>query len=429
MAAEALLARGVGVDIYDAMPSFGRKFLMAGKSGLNISHAEDFDVFLSRYHGDTRLQGMVRAFGPAEIVTWMEGLGIAAHTGPTGRVFPEMMKASPLLRAWLVRLQDAGAVLHPKHRWQGWNADGALVFDAPEGAVTAAPDATVLALGGASWKRLGSDGAWAPLLAAKGAGTVPFGPSNCGFLVDWSNHVKEKFAGAPVKSVRLSVDGQETRSEFVITQRGVESGGIYTVSTALVDGLRRDGAATLLQETRSEFVITQRGVESGGIYTVSTALVDGLRRDGAATLLVDLLPDMDVPAIVAKLERPRGKQSMSNHLRKSLGISGVKLALLHEAARGVLPDHKVTLARLIKAVPIKVTGTAPLDEAISTTGGVAWDALDDALMLRQLPGVFCAGEMIDWDAPTGGYLITACMATGKAAGEGAADWLQTASSL
>ena len=390
MAAEALLARGVGVDIYDAMPSFGRKFLMAGKSGLNISHAEDFDVFLSRYHGDTRLQGMVRAFGPAEIVTWMEGLGIAAHTGPTGRVFPEMMKASPLLRAWLVRLQDAGAVLHPKHRWQGWNADGALVFDAPEGAVTAAPDATVLALGGASWKRLGSDGAWAPLLAAKGAGTVPFGPSNCGFLVDWSNHVKEKFAGAPVKSVRLSVDGQETRSEFVITQRGVES---------------------------------------GGIYTVSTALVDGLRRDGAATLLVDLLPDMDVPAIVAKLERPRGKQSMSNHLRKSLGISGVKLALLHEAARGVLPDHKVTLARLIKAVPIKVTGTAPLDEAISTTGGVAWDALDDALMLRQLPGVFCAGEMIDWDAPTGGYLITACMATGKAAGEGAADWLQTASSL
>ncbi|MEH6488655.1 TIGR03862 family flavoprotein [Hyphomonas oceanitis] len=390
MAAEALLARGVGVDIYDAMPSFGRKFLMAGKSGLNISHAEDIDVFLSRYRSDARLQDMVRAFGPAQVVTWMEALGIAAHTGPTGRVFPEMMKASPLLRAWLVRLQDAGAVLHPKHRWKGWNADGALVFDAPQGTVTAAPDATVLALGGASWKRLGSDGAWACLLDAKGVGTVPFGPSNCGFLVDWSNHMKEKFAGAPVKSVRLSVGGQETRSEFVITQRGVES---------------------------------------GGIYTLSAVLVDGLRRDGAATLLVDLLPDMDVPAVVAKLERPRGKQSMSNHLRKSLGISGVKLALLHEAARGVLPDHKVTLARLIKAVPIKVTGTAPLDEAISTIGGVAWDALDNALMLRELPGVFCAGEMIDWDAPTGGYLITACMATGQAAGNGAADWLQTASSL
>ena len=390
MAAEALLARGVGVDIHDAMPSFGRKFLMAGKSGLNISHAEDIDVFLSRYRGDARLQAIVRAFGPAHVVAWMEGLGIAAHTGPTGRVFPEMMKASPLLRAWLVRLQDAGAVLHPKHRWQGWNADGALVFDAPEGGVTVAPDATVLALGGASWKRLGADGAWAPLLAAKGAGTVPFGPSNCGFLVDWSSHMREKFAGAPVKSVRLSAGGDETRTEFVITQRGVES---------------------------------------GGIYTLSSALVEGLRLEGAATLLVDLLPDMDVPAIVAKLERPRGKQSMSNHMRKSLGISGVKLALLHEAARGVLPDHKVTLARLIKAVPIRITGTAPLDEAISTTGGVAWDALDDALMLRQVPGVFCAGEMIDWDAPTGGYLITACMATGKAAGEGAADWLQTASSL
>jgi len=390
MAAEALLARGVSVDIYDAMPSFGRKFLMAGKSGLNISHAEDLDGFLSRYRSDARLQDMVRAFGPGEIMGWMQALGIAAHTGPTGRVFPEMMKASPLLRAWLVRLQEAGAVLHPKHRWQGWNADGALVFDAPEGPVTVAPDATVLALGGASWKRLGSDGAWGPLLEAKGAQTVPFGPSNCGFLVDWSNHMKEKFAGAPVKSVRLSVDGQETRSECVITQRGVES---------------------------------------GGIYTLSAALVDGLRRDGTATLLVDLLPDMDVPAIVAKLERPRGKQSMSNHLRKSLGISGVKLALLHEAVHGVLPDHAVTLARLIKAVPIQITGTAPLDEAISTTGGVAWDALDQALMLRELPGVFCAGEMIDWDAPTGGYLITACMASGKAAGDGAADWLQKASSL
>jgi len=388
MAAEALTSRGVDVDIYDAMPSFGRKFLMAGKSGLNISHAEDRDVFLSRYRGDARLKDMVRAFGPAEIVDWMEGLGIAAHTGPTGRVFPEMMKASPLLRAWLVRLQEAGAVLHARHRWQGWDEGGALVFGTPDGEVTARPDATILALGGASWKRLGSDGAWATLLAAKGIGVASFGPSNCGFLVDWSDHMREKFSGTPVKAVRLSADGMETRSECVITQRGVES---------------------------------------GGIYTLSAALVDALSRDGVATLFADLLPDMAVPAVVAKLERPRGKQSMSNHLRKSLGISGVKLALLHEAARGVLPDHKVTLARLIKAVPIKITGTAPLDEAISTTGGVAWDVLDNALMLRELSGVFCAGEMIDWDAPTGGYLITACMATGKAAGNGAANWLQASS--
>jgi uncharacterized flavoprotein (TIGR03862 family) len=388
MAAEALTARGVGVDIYDAMPSFGRKFLMAGKSGLNISHTEDRAVFLSRYRGDARLQDMVRAFGPGEITDWMAALGIAAHIGPTGRVFPETMKASPLLRAWLVRLQEAGAIFHPRHRWQGWDGSRALVFGTPEGTVTARPDATVLALGGASWKRLGSDGAWAPMLEAKGIALAPFGPSNCGFLVDWSDHMREKFAGAPVKAVRLSADGVETRSEFVITLRGVES---------------------------------------GGIYTLSAALVDALVRAGAATLFVDLLPDTDLPAIAGKLARPRGKQSMANHLRKSLGLSGVKLALLHEAAGGALPGEAEALARLIKAAPIPITATAPLDEAISTTGGVAWAALDDALMLRDMPGVFCAGEMTDWDAPTGGYLITACMATGRAAGEGAADWLQASS--
>jgi uncharacterized flavoprotein (TIGR03862 family) len=384
MAAEALVARGVGVDVYDAMPRFGRKFLMAGKSGLNISHAEELDVFLSRYHGDDRLLDMVRAFGPGEIAGWMAGLGIAAHTGPTGRVFPEMMKASPLLRAWLVRLQEQGAVLHPRHRWQGWDDDGALVFDAPDGQKVVSAGATVLALGGASWKRLGSDGAWEPLVAAKGGDVVPFGPSNCGFTVDWSSHVKDKFAGAPVKSVRLWADGQETRSEFVVTQRGVES---------------------------------------GGIYTLSAALIDELKRTGAATLFVDMLPDMDVATIAGKLERPRGKQSLANHLRKTVQLSGVKLALLHEATGGPLPDGPEALAQLIKAVPIRIAGTAPLDEAISTTGGVAWDALDDALMLRNVPGVFCAGEMIDWDAPTGGYLITACLATGRAAGEGAAGWL------
>tara|TARA_R110000787_G_scaffold26154_7_gene73409 strand:- start:21676 stop:22884 length:1209 start_codon:yes stop_codon:yes gene_type:complete len=388
MAAETLTARGVDVDIYDAMPSFGRKFLMAGKSGLNISHAEERGVFLSRYRGNALLQDMVRAFGSAEIVDWMARLGIAAHTGPTGRVFPEMMKASPLLRAWLVQLQESGAVLHARHRWQGWDGNGALVFGTPVGEVTASPDVTILALGGASWKRLGSDGAWASVLAAKGIDVAPFGPSNCGFLVEWSDHIREKFAGAPVKSVRLWADGVETRSEFVITQRGVES---------------------------------------GGIYTLSAALVDELQRAGTATLFVDLLPDTDLPAIAANLVRPRGKQSMANHLRKSLGLSGVKLALLHETAGGALPSEPEALARLIKAVPIRISGTAPLDEAISTTGGVAWAALNDGLMVREVPGVFCAGEMIDWDAPTGGYLITACLATGKAAGEGASEWLQAPS--
>ncbi|MFT5776437.1 TIGR03862 family flavoprotein, partial [Hyphomonas sp.] len=349
---------------------------------------EDADVFLSRYRGDARLAEMVKAFGPHEITEWMQGLGIAAHTGPTGRVFPEMMKASPLLRAWLVRLQEMGAVLHPRHRWQGWDKTGSLMFDTPDGAVTATPDATALALGGSSWKRLGSDGAWASLLAGKGVATAPFGPSNCGFLVDWSDHLKEKFPGDPVKSVRLWTDGTHGR-----------------------------------QETRSEFVITERGLESGGIYTLSATLVDGLARNGKAVLFVDLLPDMDDGAIAEKLARPRGKQSMANHLRKSVNLSGVKLALLHEATGGPLPAAPSALAKLIKAVPIKITGTAPLDEAISTTGGVAWSALDEHLMLRDMPGVFCAGEMIDWDAPTGGYLITACLATGKAAGAGAANWL------
>tara|TARA_R110000868_G_scaffold165567_3_gene399076 strand:- start:7788 stop:8963 length:1176 start_codon:yes stop_codon:yes gene_type:complete len=391
MAAETLTERGIGVDIYDAMPSFGRKFLMAGKSGLNISHAEGADLFLSRYRGDSRLLDMVRAFGPGEVTEWMQGLGIAAHTGPTGRVFPEMMKASPLLRAWLVRLQEQGAVLHPRHRWQGWDEAGSLVFDTPDGDVKTTPDATILALGGASWKRLGSDAAWAPLLTDKGVRMVPFGPSNCGFLVDWSDHLKEKFPGDPVKSVRLWTDGADRR-----------------------------------QETRSEFVITERGVESGGIYTLSAALVDALRLHGSATLFVDLLPDMDQGTIAAKLARPHGKQSMANHLRKSLNLSGVKLALLHEATGGPLPGDPNALAKLMKAVPIRISDTAPLDEAISTTGGVAWEALDDTLMLRDVPGVFCTGEMIDWDAPTGGYLITACMATGQAAGTGASDWLAKA---
>ena len=279
-------------------------------------------------------------------------------------------------------------MLHARHRWQGWDGNGALVFGTPVGEVTASPDVTILALGGASWKRLGSDGAWASVLAAKGIDVAPFGPSNCGFLVEWSDHIREKFAGAPVKSVRLWADGVETRSEFVITQRGVES---------------------------------------GGIYTLSAALVDELQRAGTATLFVDLLPDTDLPAIAANLVRPRGKQSMANHLRKSLGLSGVKLALLHETAGGALPSEPEALARLIKAVPIRISGTAPLDEAISTTGGVAWAALNDGLMVREVPGVFCAGEMIDWDAPTGGYLITACLATGKAAGEGASEWLQAPS--
>ncbi|MEE9329614.1 MAG: TIGR03862 family flavoprotein [Parvularculaceae bacterium] len=384
MAAEALTQRGIGVDIYEAMPSAGRKLLMAGKSGLNITHTEDEQVFLARYGDDARIADLVRLFGPMQIISWMQGLGIPAHIGSTGRVFPQMMKASPLLRKWLARLQEAGAVIHPRHYWLGWDDDGGLKFDAPKGALRVMPRATVLALGGGSWRRLGSDGAWADLLRAKNIPVIPFAPSNGGFTIDWSDRMRAEFAGAPVKSVRLSA-----------------------------------GAAA----SRAEFVITQTGVESGGIYMLSASLREALEATGQATLLVDLLPDMSGPKLMERLRRPRGKQSLTNHLRKTIRLTGVKLALLYEIADRDILSNAESLAKLIKALPLKVTGTAPLDQAISTAGGVPWSALTPQLMLIQRPGVFCAGEMIDWDAPTGGYLLTACFATGRAAGRGAADFV------
>ncbi len=385
MAAEALGTQGYAVDIYDAMPSFGRKFLMAGKSGLNITHAEDADTFQARYIcADARLRQMVQAFGAIDIVEWMEGLGIEAHTGPTGRIFPVMMKASPLLRSWLSRLSGQGTSIHTRHRWRGWSETGALRFETPEGLKDVKAEATVLALGGASWKRLGSDGVWADMLAREGVQVAPFQPSNCGFLVDWSAHLKERFAGMPVKSVELSVGDQTSRAEFVITERGVES---------------------------------------GGVYMLSAPLREALRPSGEALLMVDLLPDIAVSDLRVRLGRSRGKQSLSNHLRKTARLSGVKLALLYEVAGPEVLLDSARLAALIKALPLRVTGTAPMDEGISTAGGVAWSGLTNDLMLKDRPSVFCAGEMLDWDAPTGGYLITACLATGHAAGIGAANWL------
>lgn len=384
MAAEAACARGCVVDVYDAMPSVGRKFLMAGKSGLNITHAEEARAFLARYHcDDPRLESLIAGFDGSAVVEWMEALGIAAHTGPTGRVFPEMMKASPLLRAWLARLAEAGAKVHTRHRWAGWHKDGALLFDVGGEQIAQQPDATIFAMGGGSWRRLGSDGEWAAPFGAAGVNVASFAPSNCGFLVDWSAQMLAGHVGAPVKAVRLTApNGETNRGEFVITARGIESGGIYALSA-----------------------------------TLREALVDG-----EASLMIDLLPDVNAAELAERLGRPRGKQSQSNFLRKVAGLSGVKLALLYEACGGALPGEAADLAALIKTCPIALTGTVPIDEAISTAGGVQWDALDDALMLRQRPGAFCAGEMLDWDAPTGGYLITACLATGRAAGQGAADW-------
>tara|TARA_R110002051_G_scaffold98111_1_gene168251 strand:+ start:57214 stop:58449 length:1236 start_codon:yes stop_codon:yes gene_type:complete len=385
MAADVLSEAGVGVDVYEAMPSAGRKFLMAGKSGLNISHTGSTHDFLMRYHDHSGpFHDHVGAFGPDEVTAWMEGLGMPAHVGPTGRIFPESMKASPLLRAWLRRLADRGVRLHLKHRWTGWAPDGALAFDAPEGAVTVMPAATVFALGGGSWRRLGSDGAWASLFDQAGIEVTPFRPSNCGFTVDWSERMRDQFAGAPVKGVGLSTGGQATREEFAITARGVESGGVYTLSAVLRDEI--DAASS-------------------------------------ATLWLDLLPDLDAAGIEQRLAAAPAKQSLSNRLRKALKLTGVKAALLYECADRDALNDPAQAAQAIKALPLKLTGTVPLDEAISTAGGVAWAALDDQLMLKEKPGHFCVGEMIAWDAPTGGYLITACMATGRAAGRGVLDWL------
>ena len=385
MAAEVLSEAGVGVDVYEAMPSAGRKLLMAGKSGLNISHTGSGHDFLMRYRDYSGLfPDHIGAFGSDEVTRWMEDLGMPAHVGPTGRIFPQSMKASPLLRAWLRRLSEQGVRLHLKHRWTGWTQEGALSFDTPEGELIVPPAAIVFALGGGSWRRLGSDGAWASLFDQAGIEVAPFRPSNCGFTVDWSDRMREQFAGAPVKGVQLSAGGQATREEFAVTARGVES---------------------------------------GGVYTLSAALGDEIEAKGSATLWLDLLPDLDVAETARRLAAAPAKQSFSNRLRKALKITGVKAALLFECADRETLNDPARAAEAIKALPLKLTGTVPVDEAISTAGGVAWNALDEQLMLKAKPGHFCAGEMIAWDAPTGGYLITACMATGRAAGRGVLDWL------
>ncbi|MFN4184398.1 MAG: TIGR03862 family flavoprotein [Hyphomonas sp.] len=381
MAAEAALEGGARVAIYDAMPSPARKFLMAGKSGLNITHSEDEEIFRFRYTApDARLAAMVEAFGPAEITAWMAGLGIESYAGSSGRVFPVGMKASPLLRRWLARLGEGGATLHTRHRWKGWDADGALLFDTPEGETRVAADATILALGGASWSRLGSDGAWADILAARRVEIEPFAPSNCGFTVNWSARLLAAQEGAPVKGVTLAAGGK--------TQRG-------------------------------DFVITRAGIESGAVYPLSAALRQELAETGAATLMMDLLPYTDESAIAARLENANPKDSGSNRLRKAARLDAVKIALLNEVTKGAPPKDPAALARLIKALPLTLTGTAPMDTAISTAGGVAWTALDEHLMLKSVPGTYCVGEMIAWDAPTGGYLLTACLAMGRGVGRAA----------
>ncbi|MFZ4652078.1 MAG: TIGR03862 family flavoprotein [Rubrivivax sp.] len=390
-AAEALAAAGVAVDVFDAMPSVGRKFLLAGRGGLNLTHSEPLERFLTRYReAANRLAPWVRASSPDHLREWARGLGVDTFVGSSGRVFPQEMKAAPLLRAWLQRLRRSGVRLHMRHRWRGWDAEGACRFTTPEGACVLRPRAVVLALGGASWPRLGSDGSWVPWLRELGVPVRSLVPSNCGFDVGWSEHLRTRFAGQPLKSVALS--------------------------------WQEDGR---WQRQRGEFVLTETGVEGSLVYAASAALREQLAATGQASLLLDLLPDRSLEQVREEVARPRGPRSLSTHLKSRLKIDGAKAALLHELAPREALGDSAALATLIKALPVPVRATRPIEEAISTAGGVQLEALDENLMLQALPGVFCAGEMLDWEAPTGGYLLTACLATGQAAGEGAARWLQT----
>ncbi len=390
MAAEVLIKSGIKVDVYDAMPSVGRKFLMAGKGGMNISNAEPFDRFLTRY-GASRsyIETLLSDFGPGALVAWLKELGINTFTGSSGRIFPTDMKAAPLLRAWLHRLRAAGVVFHVRHQWLGWTENNALRFNTANGEKTSAADATILALGGGSWPQLGSTGAWVPLLHNKSVTINPLKPANCGFEVDWSEYFRSRFAGQPLKSVQLSLiaAGQQ------VSQKG-------------------------------EFVITQTGLEGGLIYSLSALLRDEIAAVGSVTIYIDLVPDNDVGTLLGKVSMPRGKQSLANHLRKRLKLSAVKIALLHEVLSTDDCADPMRLCTTIKALPIKLTGARPIEEAISSAGGICFSAIDDKLMLSAMPGVFCAGEMLDWEAPTGGYLLTACFATGRMAGLGALAWCQ-----
>jgi uncharacterized flavoprotein (TIGR03862 family) len=386
MAAETLAALGVAVQVYDGMPSVGRKFLLAGKGGLNLTHSEDGPAFVKRYgtrSGD--VAPWLQHLDGSGLRAWAAELGVPTFVGSSGRVFPSDMKAAPLLRAWLHRLRAQGVQFHMRHRWLGFADGGALRFQTPQGEVSVQPAATVLALGGASWQRLGSDGAWWPWLAARGIALAPLRPANCGFDVAWTSHLASHHAGAPIKSVAITFDG--------VTQAG-------------------------------EFVLTEGGVEGSLIYAFSAALRDTIETQGSATFHLNLLPARDASWVAKEVMHPRGPRSLGAHLKSRLNLHGAKAALLWEAVPREQQADLVLLARTLQALPITVRAPRPIDEAISSAGGVRFEAMDSHLMLRGLPGVFCAGEMLDWEAPTGGYLLTASMSSGRVAGQGAARWLQ-----
>lgn len=423
MAAEVLAAAGpaLSVQVYDAMPSVGRKFLLAGKGGLNLTHSEAAEPFLSRYgERSAQLQPLLAAFGPAELRAWAQALGVETFVGSSGRVFPKDMKAAPLLRVWLQRLRAAGVKFSMRHRWLGWADDGSLTFSTPTGPVQVQADAVVLALGGGSWARLGSDGAWVPLLAARGVAVAPLQPSNCGFDVGpephalataeqgetrraffqelvgqgpsqqpgWTEHFASRFAGQPFKSVAIHFTDSQGRS---FSRKG-------------------------------EFVATATGVEGSLIYAASSVLREEIARKGSATFLLDLLPDKSPEQVLVEVRHPRGSRSLSSHLKSRLNLDGIKAAMLYELLGKDAINDPVKLAHAIKALPVRLVAARPIDEAISSAGGVMFEALDAHLKIVQPPGisppVFCAGEMLDWEAPTGGYLLSACFASGRVAGHG-----------
>ncbi len=382
MAAEVLAEAGLDVTIYERMASPARKLLMAGRGGLNLTHAENFDDFCSRYgEAQARLRPMLEAFGPEQLRQWCASLGQEVFVGTSGRVFPRAMKASPLLRAWLRRLDSLGTQFCLRHEFRGFARDAAL-FETPQGPLKIQADVFVLALGGASWPRLGSDGGWVAPLKVLGLESSLLRPANCGVFVMWSEFFAQKFQGQPLKNIALHAGEKSAKGEALMTRRGLEGGAVYALSGAIRDAL------------------------AAGDEVV---------------LHVDLRPDFSLEEITRRLSRPRGKTSLSNYLRKILGLSPVAMALLRES--GALPDETASLAARIKAVPLKIAGVGGLERAISTAGGIMWEALDEKLMARSRPGLFVAGEMLDWEAPTGGYLLTACFATGRAAGLAAADWV------
>ncbi len=384
MAAEVLSEAGINVVIHERMASAGRKLLLAGRGGLNLTHSEPLERFLSRYReAESWMSGPVGAFTPGDLAAWAEGLGQTVFTGSSGRVFPRAMKASPLLRAWLARLAARGVSLKTRSDWQGWTTEGELAFG--DGS-SETPAATVLALGGASWPRLGSDGSWTSLLAERGLAIAPLQPTNVGFNAAWTPDFVARFAGQPLKAIAATC-------------------GDHTV--------------------RGEALVAAYGLEGGAIYALSPDLRAAVARNGQADIRIDLRPEASVGKLTARLSAtPRGSQSLSNHLRKVAGLSPVAISLMREATGGPLPDQPTSLASLIKAVPVRLSGPRGLDRAISTAGGLTLDQLDQNLMIRGLPGVFAAGEMLDWEAPTGGYLLQGCLATGAAAGRGVLTWMQ-----